>query len=106
MITQRQSEATIATLLQLEKHYLRFDIVAQLMPNCPLRDSKDIKNLMFAFESSKVPAQISVFKYGFCNPWWAMHISDNGKPNFLHKEALEQRSQDLQSYTVLLGPSG
>jgi len=90
------SEATIATLLQLEKHWSkRFDVVAQLMPNCPLRDSKDVKNLMFAFESSKAPAQISVFKFGFCNPWWAIDISDGGKPNFLHREALEQRSQDL-----------
>ena len=90
------SEATIATLVKLEKHWSkRFDVVAQLMANCPLRDSKDVKNLMLAFESSEAPAQISVFKYGFCNPWWAIDISDEGKPNYLHKEALKQRSQDL-----------
>ena len=90
------SEATIATLLKLEKYWSkRFDIVAQLMSNCPLRDNKDVRNLMLAFESSKPPAQISVFKYGFCNPWWAIEISNEGKPIFLHKDAIAKRSQDL-----------
>lgn len=90
------SDATIATLLKLEEHWSkRFDVVAQLMPNCPLRDSKDVKNLMSSFEASKAPSQISVFKYGFCNPWWAIEISKEGRPNFLHKHAIDHRSQDL-----------
>lgn len=90
------SEATICALLQAENYWkISFNTVAQLMANCPLRNSVDVANLMAKFESSDGPSQISVFPYGFCNPWWALEISGDGKPKYNFPEARQQRSQDL-----------
>lgn len=90
------SDATICALLQAESHWkTRFSSVAQFMANCPLRNSLDVKNLMASFESSGGPSQISVFPYGFCNPWWSLEISADGKPKYNFPESRQQRSQDL-----------
>ena len=92
------SEATHAALLQAEAHWqTRFDVVAQLMPNCPLRTAQDIRNSFAAFDQNTALSQISCFRFGWMNPWWAVKLHEGGKPEHLFQEALKTRSQDLPS---------
>lgn len=81
----------------------KYDIVVQLMANCPLRDEIDIKKSIENFKKQNLVSQISCFKFGFMNPWWAATIDNSGKPNYLFPEAKNQRSQDLPN---LYCPSG
>lgn len=62
--------------------------LCQLMPNCPLRRSDDIRNHFREFETSKRKFQISVVPYRAVYPHWAVaQDQDGGKflfgPEFL-----------------------
>jgi len=65
------------------------------MANCPLRDADDIASSLVRFEQSGAPAQISCFRYGFMNPWWASRLDEAGHATPIFLEAMTQRSQDL-----------
>jgi CMP-N-acetylneuraminic acid synthetase len=80
-----------------------FDTVVQLMANCPLRNENDIVDSVQNFENKVVPAQISCFRYGWMNPWWAVTLNDDSQPTPIFTEMLSHRSQDLKS---LYCPSG
>lgn len=98
------SEATLVALRQAEAHWGgRYDTVAQLMANCPLRSPQDIREAMMAFEAGAAPAQISAFRFGWMNPWWAARLQADGQPDWLFPEARAARSQDLPP---LYCPSG
>lgn len=98
------SQATHAALLQAEEHWqTKFDVVAQLMANCPLRTAQDIRNSIFAFERHDASSQISCFRFGWMNPWWAIKLQDGEQPEHLFPDALKMRSQDLPP---LYCPSG
>jgi CMP-N-acetylneuraminic acid synthetase len=92
------SMATVFALNQI-KNCLQetYDIVAQLMPNCPLRNKEDIIKAYQNFSKSNATAQISSFKYGWMNPWWATELDSSGLPIPLFPDKLKQRSQDLPS---------
>ena len=90
------SAATCATLLQMRK--AGEDIsgtVVQLMPNCPLRTARDIVAASAAFHRSPTSFQISCFRYGWMNPWWAATLDTEGHPKPIHAAAYKERSQDL-----------
>jgi N-acylneuraminate cytidylyltransferase len=93
------SPVSMATLFALNqvKSILKEDytIVAQLMANCPLRNSADIVSSYQNFKKSDVSSQISCFKYGWMNPWWAVKLNESGSTAPLFPEQLKQRSQDL-----------
>jgi CMP-N-acetylneuraminic acid synthetase len=90
------SEATCAALLQAEEYWQsKFDVVAQLMANCPLKTAQDIRNSILAFDNNTAPSQISCFRFGWMNPWWAVKLQHDGMPQPLFPEALNTRSQDL-----------
>ena len=90
------SEATTFALQQAMEYWNEeYNVVVQLMPNCPLRTSADIQLLVSTFEAKKRTAQISCFEYGWMNPWWAATINDEGRPTQVFSETLIQRSQDL-----------
>ena len=90
------SQATIRALYQAQSHYDEdYQVVTQLMPNCPLRDSKDIISAMEAFFLNGERPQISCAPFGWVNPWWASAIDDDGTPSPVFPEAREKRSQDL-----------
>lgn len=90
------SLATHAAMLQAEMHWqTRFDVVAQLMANCPLRTAQDIQKSIAAFDQVAAPSQISCFRFGWMNPWWAVRLKEDGRPERLYPEALGKRSQDL-----------
>ena len=88
------SEATLSALLQAEKYYGPYDIVIQLMANCPLRGVNEIDSAIESFFESEHESQISFFKFGWMNPWWA-HTINQGIPSALFKDAGHKRSQDL-----------
>ena len=90
------SLATIRALSQWEDGgHGRPEIVVQLMANCPIRDSEDIDAAIENFVSEGIQFQISCFKYGWMNPWWAHKLDLKGKatPVFENKERIK-RSQD------------
>lgn len=98
------SSATIASLKQAEQYWNEdYDFVAQLMANCPLRTHQDISVAYESFINSKAPSQISCFKFGWMNPWWAAHLDKKGVPTWIFPERLNSRSQDLSD---LYCPSG
>lgn len=98
------SEATLAALVQAEEHWSKsFAIVAQLMANCPLRTSHHVCNAMNDFSTRDVSSQISCFKFGWINPWWAAKMNSDDHPEWIFPEARHSRSQDLPD---LYCPSG
>ncbi len=98
------SSATLVALEQAEKHWgERYNLVSQLMGNCPLRSHIDIQKAIDHFNLHSVSSQISCFKFGWMNPWWSAQISAEGKPKYLFQDEVKYRSQDLPS---LYCPSG
>ena len=98
------SEATLAALYQAEEHWLEsYEFVTQLMPNCPLRNHSDVVNAVENFLLVNPPAQISCFRFGWMNPWWAVELKENMQPVQIFTDAIKQRSQDLP---VLHCPTG
>lgn len=90
------SEATASALQQAMDHWQeRYACAVQLMANCPLRTAGDINRAVTQFELQDRSFQISCFKYGWMNPWWAVELGGRGIPERLFPEASGQRSQDL-----------
>lgn len=90
------SVATIAALEQAEEYWGEtYDLVVQLMANCPLRTSATISSMIHYFNEHQIDFLISAFKFGWMNPWWASKLNENSEPEQLFKNALNSRSQDL-----------
>lgn len=90
------SLATIATLEQLrDESGETYDVVAQLMANCPIRDSACMTAAMADFDRRHASSLISCFKFGWMNPWWASRLDDDHRPSPVFPEAATARSQDL-----------
>lgn len=90
------SDATICALKQAEGYWsCEYELVVQLMANCPLRDHEHILDAVSSFEKSGAKYQISCFRYGWMNPWWAARLGENSSPQYLFTEAIAKRSQDL-----------
>lgn len=90
------SLATIGTLQQLrDETGEEYETVVQLMANCPLRDAGQIAGALDEFERSGANSQMSCFKFGWMNPWWAATLTSDNRPESLFPEALKKRSQDL-----------
>lgn len=91
------SLAVIEALEQAENHYNeKYDTVVQLMPNCPIRKSEQIIDAYNNFVASSAKFQISCFKFGWMNPWWAVKLGDGNIPTYLFPEIHGKRSQDLE----------
>lgn len=89
------SLATLDMLDRLDPKAQQFDVVAQLMANCPFRTKDDIAESYRQFLETAAQAQISMTRFGWQNPWWAV-VRDESlhfKP-FFAKE-FHTRSQDL-----------
>jgi len=98
------SEATLAALRQSEEYWgEQYDVVSQLMANCPLRDAEDITGAVQNFINKGAESQICCFRFGWMNPWWAARLDERGRPDYLFPEARVARSQDLPH---LYCPSG
>ena len=97
------SAATLDVLERLDPNERVNPCVAQLLPNCPLRTAEDVIASHRAFLEGITEAQISVTRYGWLNPWWALRRSDEGRLEPVFDGRLTQRSQDLPE---LLCPTG
>lgn len=98
------SAATLLALDQAETHFgEHYHILVQLMANCPLRGAAHVRAALDEFEAHDSAFQVSCFRFGWMNPWWAMKRDEEGRPVPLFSEALTQRSQDLPP---LYCPSG
>lgn len=95
------SAATVDALQRLGAD--AFEHVAQLMPNCPLRTADDIRSSHGEFVACGAPAQLSVARFGFQNPWWAVRRDPRGGLVPLFSDRITARSQDLP---VLFCPTG
>ena len=73
------------------------------MANCPLRTEEDIKKSFKAFKKNKSSSQLSCFRFGWMNPWWATKINSKNKPSRIFPKFNNKRSQDLPK---LYCPSG
>lgn len=89
------STATVDALQRLDPAGDTFDHVCQLMPNCPLRTAEDVAESYRQYVKTGAESQLSVVRFGWQNPWWAMRrdVSFTLEPVFA--EALSSRSQDL-----------
>lgn len=90
------SAATADALERLDPDGTQYKIVAQLMANCPLRTAADLVSSYKQFSETRSDAQISVVRYGWQNPWWAMR-RDAGSFALdpLFPREMSARSQDL-----------
>ncbi len=97
------SLVTVNSLEEVDPRSTRYQYIAQLMANCPLRTSDSIIRSYRNFLALAADAQVSVTRYGWLNPWWAMKSNAANVLTPLFKEQLKQRSQDLPE---LFCPSG
>jgi N-acylneuraminate cytidylyltransferase len=88
------SSVTVDALCRLDPAGDRFECVAQLMPNCPLRTSDDVLDSYRQFAKDSTHAQISVVRYGWQNPWWALRRNERCELEPLFSEQMSARSQD------------
>jgi CMP-N-acetylneuraminic acid synthetase len=89
------SAATVDALWRLDPDDDIYASICQLMPNCPLRHAGDITSSYEQFVESGARSQLSVTRFGWQNPWWAMRREPDYALIPLFPEALTQRSQDL-----------
>ncbi|MCZ8312841.1 MAG: acylneuraminate cytidylyltransferase family protein [Magnetospirillum sp.] len=98
------SAATILAVQTAMLHYgERYEVVVQLMANCPLRGAESIKAGFARLARQDVQFLISAFRYGWMNPWWAATLGPDGRPTALFPQVGDTRSQDLPP---LFCPSG
>jgi CMP-N-acetylneuraminic acid synthetase len=89
------SAATLDALRRLDANGSRYACVAQLMANCPLRTSEDIRASYRQFHETGAASQISVTRFGWQNPWWAMRRSESFRLEPLFADKVTGRGQDL-----------
>jgi len=97
------SAATLDALNKLDPESNKYEYICQLMANCPMRDASDIIASFKHFTAVNARTQISVTRYGWLNPWWAMEMGADKPLTPLFAEKLKERSQDLPS---LFCPTG
>jgi CMP-N-acetylneuraminic acid synthetase len=89
------SLATVDALERLDPAGTQYVHVVQLMANCPLRTARDICSSYDQFVATGSASQISLTKFGWQNPWWAMRLSEDFELKALFESQVTQRSQDL-----------
>ena len=89
------SDVTLDALQRLDPRGVVFHHVAQLMPNCPLRTAADVRDSYAQFERTGAPSQLSVTRFGWQNPWWAMRRTPSMALDPLFAQEVTRRSQDL-----------
>lgn len=90
------SDATIHAIRQVKAKFDEdYDIVCQLMANCPNIQPETIKSAYDNFIHKDAAFQISCSEFVTGIPWWAIVVNKNGVGQPLFPFALKTRSQDL-----------
>jgi len=97
------SAVTLDALEKLDPGSQRYTCVAQLMANCPLRNANDIRDSYRQFVECGAQTQLSVTRFHWLNPWWAMQRDEQYRIKPLFSEQIKMRSQDLPA---LFCPTG
>lgn len=97
------SAATVDVMRRLDPSRQWCTMVAQLMPNCPLRTVVDVWESHRAFVAGGSRSQLSVTEFGWQNPWWAMRLGAGGELVPLFPTEVTRRSQEL---APLVCPTG
>ena len=81
----------------------KYDYIVLLQPTSPLRNESHIDEAIELLELKKADAIVSVCEMEH-SPLWSNTLPQNGSmKNFLRKEILNKRSQDLEKYYRLNG---
>lgn len=83
------------TLDALERCVGAYTNVAQLMPNCPTRTATDVRDSYTQFVTSESSSQLSITRFGWQNPWWALRRSEALELEPVFEASITSRSQDL-----------
>jgi N-acylneuraminate cytidylyltransferase len=62
-----------------------------------------VRRAYAAFVDGGRRSQVSCFRFGWANPWWAIELDGDGRGRFLFPDATERRSQDLPPLHGLTG---
>jgi CMP-N-acetylneuraminic acid synthetase len=89
------SSATVDALERLDPSGTIYGDVAQLMPNCPLRNADDVRASYAQFQASGACSQISVIRFGWQNPWWALRRDEHLRVTPLFPDRITAPSQTL-----------
>jgi len=89
------SLVTVDALERLDPAGNLYQCVAQLMPNCPLRSYLDVQDSHRQFIETGADSQISVMRFGWQNPWWAMRRGESLTLEPIFEDRVVERSQDL-----------
>lgn len=89
------SAATVDALRRIDPAGDTYSHVCQLMANCPLRTAEDVADSYQQFVGTAAESQLSVVRYGWQNPWWALRRDENLVLEALFEEAMTKRGQDL-----------
>lgn len=93
----RAVDASIEALTEYENITGKsHSVVAQLMANCPLRNAASINDSVEFYDNHESKFQISVFEYGWMNPWWALLRGRDDSGEALFEGAVESKSQSLE----------
>lgn len=89
------SAVTVDAIERLDPTGTVFANVAQLMPNCPLRDAHDVRASFAQFTATGAASQLSIARFGWQPPWWAMERTEEFALVPLFPREVTRRSQDL-----------
>ena len=89
------SLVTLDALERLDPDHTVYQHIAQLLPNSPLRTAQDIRDSYQQFTSTNAGSQISVTRYAWLNPWWALTRDESFEIDSIFKEYQQARSQAL-----------
>jgi pseudaminic acid cytidylyltransferase len=89
------SLVTLDVLERLDPTGSKYFCLAQLMANCPLRTSDDIRASYREFVETDSESQISLTRFGWQNPWWAVERTQDATLQPLFETRITTRSQDL-----------
>jgi CMP-N,N'-diacetyllegionaminic acid synthase len=94
---------SIDIVIHAIKIYNNYDYVVLLQPTSPLRNEKHIDEAIELLDKKKADAIISVCEFEY-NPLWSNTLPPNlSMKNFLKKEVINTRSQDLPTFYRLNG---
>lgn len=97
------SLVTLDVLERLDPRGQKYRGVAQLMANCPLRTSDDVRASYQQFVETSAQSQLSLTHFGWQNPWWAVRRTVDYKLEPLFEEKMTARSQDLPPLFCVTG---
>ena len=99
----KDTSPTINTIIYTLKFYKGFDFVVLLQPTSPLREYRHIDEAIEFLLNKNADAVISVCEMEHPPLWSNTLPADLSMKNFLKKEVINKRSQDLPTYYRLNG---